>query len=220
MRVAACLSKDEFLLKVYRDGRDLHSEVAIAMYGEDFTKEQRVHCKMFNFSYLYGGTEHSFATDSGLPISVARDFVQRYNNVMSGLAEFRKQQLQTLRKQGYVESPFGRRRRFPMITRINVDDARKASVHAPVAGTASDLTLISLIRTQEWIDEQGLEDVKQVITVHDSNILIVPKDMQEWVGRSVQRIMVETASEFFPEIPWKVDVEAGPDWGHIKDIFK
>jgi hypothetical protein len=38
------------------------------------------------------------------------------------------------------------------------------------------------------------------------------------VSRRVKAIMVETGSELFPEIPWKVDVEAGPDWGHIKEI--
>jgi DNA polymerase-1 len=218
LRVAACLSHDEFLLEVYREGRDLHSEVARAMFGEDFTKEQRVICKMFNFSYLYGGSEHSFATDTGLSITKAKQFVRDYNKVMQYLAQFRVDQLDKVRSQGFVETPTGRRRRFPIVVQSNYDDARKASVHAIVAGTASDLTLISMIKAHRLLTEEYEGRANVLTTVHDSIILEIRDDVLHEVSRRVKAIMVETGSELFPEIPWKVDVEAGPDWGHIKEI--
>lgn len=212
LRVAAALSGDEFLLDVYRHNRDLHSEVARAMYGDNFTKEERVLAKMFNFSYLYGGNEHSFAADAGLPINVARDFVRRYNRVMPGLAEWKKGQLRRMKEQGYVETQLGRRRRFPLLTYSNIEDAKKSSVHAPVAGTASDLTLLSLIR----LHTMDLEGVKVLITVHDEVDLEIRKDRIDEVVPIIIQTMEDVASEIFPQVPWKADAEIGESWGSIK----
>lgn len=45
LRMLAHLSKDKFLTQVFVDGRDLHDEVSIAMYGPNFTSEQRMRAK-------------------------------------------------------------------------------------------------------------------------------------------------------------------------------
>lgn len=205
LRVAAAESGDEFLLGVYRDGRDLHSEVAQAMYGDGFTKEQRVRTKMFNFSYLYGGNEYSFAMDAGLPIDQARQFVREYNEVMPQLAQYRVDQYNKLIEQGYVQSRTGRRRRFPLITNQNKDDARKAAVHAPIASLASDLTLISACR----LIEQGYE-VR--LTVHDSILVTCDVAEQAPVAAYVEQVMIETAEEIVPEVVWKADAEIRTRW--------
>lgn len=49
LRALAYLSQDEFLKDVYISGKDLHDAVAIDMFGEDFTKEERVKAKTINF---------------------------------------------------------------------------------------------------------------------------------------------------------------------------
>lgn len=210
LRVVAILSEEPFLLNAYKKGRDIHSEVAIGMYGDDFDKGQRVLAKMFNFSYIYGGSEYSFAEDAGLPIEKARAFVRDYNNLMPKLLEYKQNQFQLARTQGYVESPFGRRRRFPLITQSNLDDVRKASVHMPVASTASDLTQLSLI---------GMVDsgIHVVLTVHDSNGAIAPVDEAEDVAKEMQSIMVTTASNFFPQIPWVVDYDIRDRWSPLPE---
>ena len=45
LRVLAMLSRDTWLINVYREGKDLHDAVATDMFGPDFTKEQRVMAK-------------------------------------------------------------------------------------------------------------------------------------------------------------------------------
>ncbi len=205
LRVAAILSGDPFLLSVYREGRDLHTEVAIAMYGEDWTPAQRVLTKMFNFSYLYGGSEYSFAEDAGLPIDVAKRFVGDYNAIMPILSEYRASQLALARYQGYVTGPFGRKRRFPLITGQNLSDVRKAAVHAPVAGASSDLTQLSLIEAVK----QGHE---VVLTIHDSIGEIAKEQEADYMAQQLQRIMVDTATKHFPQVPWIVDVDISDRW--------
>jgi uracil-DNA glycosylase family 4 len=205
LRVLAALSGEPFLLQAYRDERDIHSEVAIKMYGEHYSKEQRVKCKMFNFSYVYGGNEFSFAEDAGLPINIARQFVRDYDKLMPVALQYKKDQYAKLKEQGYVSTFFGRRRRFPLITSENQDEARKASVHAPVAGTASDLTLLALIRCVN----QG---IPVVLPVHDSIVTDSPQDRAEEHAEAVATAMMETGQKYLKDVPWKVDKEISNRW--------
>jgi len=208
LRCAAVLAQDEFLLSVYREGRDLHNEVALALYGEHYTKEQRSMCKMFNFAYLYGGTEYSFAYDTGMDAKEATAWVRRFNELMEGLSAWRGTQFHVLQEMGYVESPTGRRRRFPLLLDKNRADAKKAVVHAPCAGTASDLTLAALVEVQRTAPE----DEHLLIMVHDSNIAECPDDDDRiaQAAARLKRLMGQSAFDVFgDEIPFVVDVDIG-----------
>lgn len=205
LRVYACETGDPFLLDVYKNNRDLHTEVSIGMYGEGFSKEQRVQCKMFNFSYIYGGNEYSFAQDSGLNISVAKRFVQDYNNLMPVALEWKREQFRKLLAQGYVETIFHRRRHFPVITASNREEARKACVHMPIASTANDLTLLSGIEI-----ENRCRNV--VLLVHDSVITLARPDEAQDIADMMIDVMQTTASTYYPQIPWKCDADIGVRW--------
>jgi DNA polymerase-1 len=205
LRAFACLSEEPFLYRVYREGRDLHDEVAVAMFGPNFTHEQRVMCKMFNFSYLYGGNEHSFANDAGLDLATAVQFVRSYDANMPVGKKWKQDQLQLLRDQGYVESIFHRRRRFPLITQSNVDEARKSCVHAQVAGTASDLTLLSLIKAEN-------AGMNPVLTVHDSILNENDESIAKEVTLEISKIMAETATTYLPDVPWVVGTDVDKRW--------
>jgi len=205
LRVMACLSNEPFLIKVYQDDRDLHTEVAIAMYGPNFTHEQRVMCKMFNFAYAYGGNEHSFADDAGLDLATAIRFVREYDKNMPVVKQWKIDQFKSMRSQGYVQSPFGRRRHFPLITQLNADEARKSAAHAPIAGTASDLTLMSVIEAEKRHMNVGL-------TVHDSILTENDASIAEDVTHELAGIMQSYGDQYFPQIPWKADEEVSDRW--------
>lgn len=49
LRVLGVLSKDEFLINSYVEDKDLHSNVALKIFGPGFTDEQRTQCKTINF---------------------------------------------------------------------------------------------------------------------------------------------------------------------------
>jgi len=216
MRVACALSGDPYLHKIYANNRDIHTEVATSMYGPDFNKEQRKDCKKFNFAFLYGGTEKSFSVETGMPIEMAKQFVRDYKKLMIGLCEWRDVQLKSLLARGYVETRTKRRRRFPLITNDNRDEARKAALNMPVQGAASDITLITFIKTCEWINSENIDYVKMIAIIHDSVLLEVKDDKIEYAGRYIQQIMKSTGEEWFPEVQWKVDIDTGPDWGHLE----
>jgi len=216
LRVFACEANEPFLIKVYSEGRDLHSEVAIGMYGPNFTKAQRVQCKMFNFSYLYGGNEHSFAKDAGLNIAVARQFVQDYNRLMPVGLEWKREQLRKLKRDGYVETIFHRRRHFPLITSANAEEARKACVHMPIASTANDLTMMSGIQIARQMPEYDVKRLNEipgvVLEVHDSVIAEVPKDEADEIAAMMKQTMERVASEVYDQIPFKADADVSKRW--------
>ena len=222
LRVAAALSGEPFLLDVYEHDRDLHSEVAAAMFGPDYDKEQRNICKSFNFAYLYGGTAYSFAEDltgrgAGYRLDVKRaiEFVQKYDALMPRLAAWKEEQRATMHRQGFVTSRFGRKRRVPFINQINKDDARKASFNAPDQGAASDLTLLSAIAIGKAVAHL---DAYVVLTVHDSVIIDAPEERVREVADIATKIMQEMGERYFPEVRWKADADAGVQWGSLSAI--
>lgn len=215
LRVAGAYCGDPFLRQVYEDGRDLHTEVTLAMFGSPYTKEQRVMCKMFNFSWLYGGNEYSFAQDAGLPIDQARKFVQKYNTIMPTLVEFKEVCFKQMLKNGYVESRFGRRRRIPFVNDVNKDDARKAALHALVAGSASDMVEYAAISLVKDLSSYGS---RFMVTVHDSILMYVPEKEVETVAKlGIDRILWAGAT-YFPEVKWVADAEVGLRWGSTKRL--
>jgi uracil-DNA glycosylase family 4 len=204
LRVAAHLSEEPFLIEAYRNNEDLHGKVAKAIFGSGYTKEQRVRCKMFNFSYLYGGSEYSFAQDAGLPINAARQFVRDYNRAMPKLAQFRVDQYNSLVRNAYVSTVFGRRRRFVFINSQNRDDARKSAVHAPVAGTASDLTLLSACQAMD-------EGIDVILMVHDSIVAEAWPHEAPAQAKRIQAIMQEMGEKYCHRVAWKADVDSNKD---------
>lgn len=210
LRCLGALSNEQFLIDVYAHDRDLHTEVAIAMFGLNFTKEHRVMCKMFNFAYAYGGTEKSFAEDAGLNINVAREFVQKYNQNMPTALAWKRSQKKTMVEEGEVKTIFGRRRRFPLVTPLNENDAAKASVHMPVASTANDLTLLAAIELHKV-------GIPIVLLVHDSILADVPEDQAREVVALMKSTMEDMGRKYIPQIAWKADAEIKDRWAKIPE---
>jgi DNA polymerase-1 len=208
LRVAAALSGEPFLLAAYRDGRDVHSEASREIFGEAFTKEQRNIIKMLNFSFLYGGSEYSMAEEYEMPVAEAREYVRRFKLLMPRLAEYREEVFQTMCRQGYVENIFGRRRRFPLITRENEDEARKAAMNMPISGTATDLTLLAACE----VDEAGGE---LLLTVHDSIIIEALAEVAEAKAQWLVAVMVRMGETYLPQVPWKADFRITERWGAV-----
>jgi len=206
LRVLAALSGEPFLIDVYENDRDLHSEAAKKLFGPNYTKEHRMWCKMLNFSYAYGGNEHSFAEGTGMPLETAREIVRGYDRNMPVARAWKAAQFEKARRQGYIDSVFGRRRRFPIIDNMTLEDVRKGSVNMPVQSAASDLTLHSCI------DLIAL-GFKPVLTVHDSIIVECLEESAADTAEIARQTMVRWGERTFPNVKWKVDADVVNRWG-------
>jgi DNA polymerase-1 len=214
LRLFGWYSEDPYLLKVYEEDRDLHNEVSTSLWGPNFSKGQRWIAKQVNYAYVYGGTEQSFGAGGDLPQDIAVQVIRMYDEIMPTAVAWREEQFRTVQRQGYVETPIGRRRRWPLVTASNARDVFKQAVNAPIQGLASDLTLISAIRL--WKDPEFRALGGHVlVTVHDSVVGEVPIENAERCAEIIEATMLEVPREIIGDYPMGVDVGFGFAWGNM-----
>lgn len=84
--------------------------------------------------------------------------------------------------------------------------------------TASELTHISLVRCAKVLRELEI-DAHPILTVYDSIVFeCTPENM--WEVAEIATNIMETLDEDYPwiTVPMKVDIEAGPSWGRLREI--
>ncbi len=207
LRVAACLSKDPFMLASFRKpDTDYHSEVALAGWGPDFTQANRTDAKRMTFGWLFGGNVAEIASQAlQLQGAMAQAFADRWNTTFKKVIAWRKERGAEMRTKGFVESLFGRRRRFAMLTKENLGKALRIAANMPIQSAASDFTLTSAIRMHDLYKETDYARV--VLLIHDALIMEVREDKCEEVGEAMSRTMIEVVAEHLPDIPFKADVK-------------
>lgn len=115
-------------------------------------------------------------------------------------------------------TPFGRCRRFGLITPDTVEHINNEARNFRIQSISSDLTLISAMNIQPQIKPLGAHIIN---LVHDSIVVECPEDptIVQKVAAIIEREMVATPKrELNSLVPFGVDIELGPNWGEIKSI--
>lgn len=210
LRVVAYLARDEYLRSVFNEGRDLHGEVAERFFGPGWTKEQRVRAKAVVFGLTYGREAYSLAQEFKIPESEAKGYLDEFFQVIPDTVRWRKQIEETvLHKQEDLVTPFGRRRRFWLITRDNQKDVLKEAYSFLPQSTASDICLSAAIR----LNRMGMS-IRNI--VHDSILVECdPRDSDE-VASTMTEVMTAVATEKFGDyVRFEADVNIGNSWGKV-----
>lgn len=223
LRVAAHFAQEPTMLKIYREGGDIHTETARTLCGGEPTKEDRSKAKAVNFGFLYGMQAKGFieyAFDSyGVVFTLPE--AERYRELFfqkySRLLPWHDRMEQLCEANGGVSNLFGRFRALPKIYsqyKWERNEAVRRAINSPVQGTASDLLLCAAVQIQNELGPKY--DLKIVGTVHDSILADVPQEYAEECVKDIKRIMAHPAAldEFGIEfsLPIDSDVGVGP-WG-------
>ena len=221
LRVLAWLSQDEHLRKVYRDGEDLHDAMALAMFGEGFTKEQRVAAKTVNFGIPYGRGPGSMKAKLGMTMQQATKTIQDWFKAAPGAKRF----IDAMRRSPYEKGEpyttiFGRQRHY-IITYDNRNHVENEAVNFPISSVASDLTMMSVCRIHDILLEEGI-DARIVNTVHDSIIIECiddPKSLKRVVEigtKVMSELPIEKLTYPVLDFPFVADAEIGQSWGDLE----
>lgn len=217
LRILAHLSQEPGLLEAFRNGEDIHSATARAMYGEesDDPEGQRRIAKILNFGVIYGLGPIGVARQTDLTRAQGADFIEMYFSKYPGLKEYIEGVKEGAREKGYVETITGRRRRLPDI-RTGNQMARAASermaVNMPIQGTSADIIKIAMINIDREIRDRGLKS-RMIIQVHDELIFeVAPGELME-VQAMVSELM-PSAMEL--SVPLEVEIKTGPTWGDME----
>jgi len=216
LRVLAVFSDDAFLKSVYREGRDLHDEVSTALFGPNFSSEQRIRAKFLNFGIAYGRGPKSIHEEFGMPIEEAskmiRDWFRRAPQAASYIDECRRAPIEGRQ----LKTPFGRRRRFTLVTRNNLVPIQNEAVNFAIQSTASDLTLLSAIRMRDRLVNKWEAHVTNL--VHDSILVEAPEDgdLDGMIAYAKEVMQQLPTTILHTDVPFEVDAKVGKKWGDFK----
>ncbi|MDR1076240.1 MAG: DNA polymerase I [Xanthomonadaceae bacterium] len=214
LRIMAHLSADEGLLKAFGSGQDVHKATAAEVFGkklEDISANERRAAKAINFGLMYGMSAFGLARNLGISRSEAQDYVALYFQRYPGVHEFMERTRQQARKQGYVETLFGRRLYLNEIDARNQNlraGAERAAINAPMQGTAADIIKHAMIRVDAWLGEYP-QQALMILQVHDELVFEVDTDFVETLSGEVKTRM-ESAARL--SVPLVVDIGCGDNW--------
>ena len=218
LRIAADYANEPTMLKIYKEGGDIHTETAMSLTGlsaEQVKGEPRSRAKPVNFGFLYGMSAKGFVSyafdnyDTVFSKLEADRYRQLFFIKYPGLLKWHKEMEIICEAQGGVENRFGRFRKLPDIyssdNYIRSKAVRRA-INSPVQGTASDLLLLAAVEIDKTLRKPL--DLSIVGTVHDSILMDVPENNVDEAVREVKRIMAHPQALDIFGVSFKVPIEA------------
>lgn len=203
LRLMAHITCCHSMIHAFNAGGDFHSRTAVTMF--DYVKEavnagdcalehdcrkagpnvpllkdmfsvERRKAKTLNFSIAYGKTVVGLARDWNVSEDEARETLSLWYKERQEVKSWQDHCRQFLRKHGYVETLFGRRRHIPDVSNPRKTGyANRAAINAPLQGSAADLVMAAMIRLN---CDPFLRNIgwKIVLQVHDEIILEGPTE--------------------------------------------
>ncbi len=214
LRIMAHISGDEGLLAAFAAGEDIHRATASEVFGVplgEVTAEQRRYAKVINFGLIYGMSAYGLASNLGIDKDMARSFIERYFTRYPGVSKYMERTRGEAKRQGYVETVFGRRLWLAEINSPNGPRraaAERAAINAPMQGTAADLIKLAMIAVHGWLLRDGLKS-RLVMQVHDELVFEVPEDELDRVRIQVPALMSGVAEL---KVPLLAEVGVGENW--------
>ncbi|MGZ8982125.1 MAG: DNA polymerase I, partial [Burkholderiaceae bacterium] len=214
LRIMAHISGDSGLLDAFGKGEDIHRATASEVFGAplgEVTSEQRRYAKVINFGLIYGMSAFGLAANLGIERDAAKMYMERYFMRYPGVAKYMESTRALAKRQGYVETVFGRRLWLPEINSPNGprrSGAERAAINAPMQGTAADLIKLAMIAVSKWLRTEQLR-TRLIMQVHDELVLEVPNDEVDTVRVRVPELMSSVAKL---KVPLLAEVGVGANW--------
>ena len=239
LRIAAIMSGDETMKRIYQTGGDIHTHTYEMITGERVSddkyikKEQRKKAKAVNFGFVYGMGWRKFkiyARDNygvDLTDKEAEQWRERFFQAYHSLPKWHSKQRRIVQSMGQVRSPIGRLRRLPDIYSTDKSkraEAERQSINSPVQGFGSDLTILGMseiMGNAQYYDPDYVLDKDKFFvigTVHDATLFEVRNDyLMEFCPRAKHILehpkALEDVFHFDTDVPIVADVAVGKSWG-------
>ena len=184
------------------------------MFGrklDEVTADERRAAKAINFGLIYGMSAFGLAQNLGIERATAQAYIDSYFARYPGVARYMQETREFARKNGYVETVFGRRLWLPEISSGGPQRrqaAERAAINAPMQGTAADLVKLAMVRVQDWLDAGKLATLL-IMQVHDELVLQVPEAELAAVRDALPGLMQDVGKL---DVALIVDVGVGDNW--------
>lgn len=227
---AAMCSKDKVLVKALWEDYDIHMEWAIklakkypAIIGGKTSLDDKDKMKKFRslvknklvFPAIFGAATTSVhgylmnATGVEMPDRVVEELMDEFWETFSGLYSWQQALLKIYYETGYVDSPTGRRHRYPL--------TRSQVINHPVQSLACDIVCDAMNRLSFKATEEQVWHLHPRLNIHDDLTFIIPDDdlvLEESI-EIIYRIMLTPPYECI-NVPLSVTCSVGKNWYGIQ----
>lgn len=231
LRILAHVSADKNLIEAFSKGEDIHSATAATIYNlpiKEITKEQRVVGKTMNFATLYGQGARALSKQLKIDTNMARKLIEDYFTQFGSIKKWMAEVLEEGRKNGYVETIWGRRRYIPELNMQNKmlqSFGERAAINHPIQGTSADMIKKAMIEIDKSLESRVSKSAKpyksqgqscqMILQVHDELLFeCEPSDLKE----TAKLIKEKMESVISLKVPVVVDLKSGKNWGEMSPL--
>ena len=219
IRLLAAFAQSDYLIKAFQKGADIHRSTAQKIFNlkeDQVDSASRSKAKAVNFGILYGMGPQRLALTTGVGLSEAKEFIDKYFEAFPEIKEYTENLKQKARKLGYSETIMGRRR--PMTGILDQNRGIQSrweniAVNAPIQGSAADLIKIAMARIDQHLRDHKMTS-RLLIQVHDE-LVFETSDSELARLKGIVKPAMESA--LILAVPLKVDMGAGRNWLEAHD---
>jgi DNA polymerase-1 len=241
VRVFTAYARDAALIKALNEGLDMHSFFASRVFAKPYDNyanrdnpavipddkerkaldRERSQIKRVVFGILYGAGPTKIAETIGVSAREAEELINLLYKMFPAIKTYADDVEAEVDSKGWVQTYFNRRRRFPLskLSRHRGRAIRQAR-NFKIQSTSSDIVIAQLVE----IDEPLRRDFggRLLLTVHDSIVLQFPKKYLNQLNDFLVNYAEKRVTVKYPwlPVPFKVDIEVGPNYGECQAIDK
>lgn len=212
-RVMATLAEDEYLRSIFLNPDiDMFNELSDQLYGVgQWTKEERVRTKAFFYGLGYGREAASVAKEYDIPFREAQQRMNDFKDLIPAIVRWQEDTKRKVLAGEDLVTPFGRRRRFFLITKQNKNSVLNEALSFLPQSTASDICLSALTDLRPMLRGHGFLR----LTIHDALVAECAEDKKDYVGGLMREVMEAKGRLFTDYVPFTVDMSVGTHWGQL-----
>lgn len=222
LRVAAFITQDKELMRIYEEGGDVHTNTAASILGiskDSVEKSQRQLAKAVIFGLLYGQGAKGLAiyAKRQYGVNMTEEEAQKHREglfkIYKGLRKWQIQTGKLVQITKKIKTPCGRERDF---NRERLGYRYNAALNLPIQGAAAEITLHALIRLSSML----CSECRLVNVVHDEILLEVKEDKAQEYADKAKEAMEQAFLDVFPNstscLKGLVESKIGMNWAATK----
>ena len=223
LRLAAILSGDAELIRIFSGGGDVHTSTAATIFSvppDAVTTDQRYRAKTINFGVLYGMGAQTLRRSIQVSLAEAEQFLSEYRRAFPGLFAYIDGIKRDAAETGFITTAFGRVRPIDGITSslsFVRSQAERVAVNSVIQGTAADVIKIAMIRIASLLERRKeTADVRMMLQIHDELLFEVRDGGRDDTVDAIVDCMESVYPEDKKPFPLTVQVRRGRAWGSLE----
>jgi DNA polymerase-1 len=177
--------------------------------------EVRRRAKAINFGIVYGISAFGLANQLGIARDEAAAYIKKYFERFPGIRDYIETTKAFAKKNGYVETLFGRKCHYPEIAASNASIRafnERAAINARLQGSAADIIRRAMIRMEGALAQRKLA-AQMLLQVHDELVFEVPDAEVERSLPVIKAVMEDAPLPAVSlSVPLQVEAHAADNW--------